>query len=236
MRSSARPLMTNLLEPLLMHFKPLRRAGGRAPECSSKGFCISGRCFVMMRRGKQTRYSEPEGAPYSETQANTLQCIGLYGSSGAHSPPGPRVESRIGAAGVAPGHHHKMPSAVRAQRHQQMGLHGLHPKNTADRVRLPVLTPHAPSRKPKAIYRVRASGTNPPDSSGASGSSSNTPGRPTVVFLSASRPQVGGLTSDSSLAGQGTLVKARGTVSPTYAVVGRFPRGRGAMSEMKGQR
>ncbi len=125
-----------------------------------------------------------------------------------------------GITGV-PCRHHKASSSVRARMTQQMGLHGLHPKNTADRDRLPVLTPHAPSRKPKAIYRVPERGTNPPDSSGASGSSSNTPGRPTVVFLSASRPQVGGLTSDSSLAGQCTLVKARETVRLS-AVVGRF--------------
>jgi hypothetical protein len=163
----------------------------------------------------------------TDAVANALGCdqgsIPWQSGEGAMRTTTGIVSGESGKRETSTRRHHKASSAVRAQRHQQMGLHGLHPKNTADRVRLPVLTPHAPSRKPKAIYRVRASGTNPPDSSGASGSSSNTPGRPTVVFQSASRPQVGGLTSDSSLAGQGTLVKARGTVSPTNAVVGRFP-------------
>jgi hypothetical protein len=163
----------------------------------------------------------------TDAVANALGCdqgqIPWQSGEGAMRTTTGIVSGESGKRETSTRRHHKASSAVRAQRHQQMGLHGLHPKNTADRVRLPVLTPHAPSRKPKAIYRVRARGTNPPDSSGASGSSSNTPGRPTVVFLSASRPQVGGLTSDSSLAGQGTLVKARGTVSPTHAVVGRFP-------------
>lgn len=85
--------------------------------------------------------------------------------------------------------------------------------------RSPVLTPHAPSRKPKAIYRGPERGTNPPELfSGARGSSSSTLGRPTVVFRSASRPQVGGLTSDSSRSGHGPLVKA----PRTARLVGRF--------------
>jgi hypothetical protein len=114
-------------------------------------------------------------------------------------------------------------SAVRARRRQLMGLPGPHPRNTADRVRLPVLTPHAPSRKPKAIYRVPARGVNPPDSSGAGGSGESLHARTAHRgFPRRKWPQVGGLTSDSSRAGQGTLVKARGTVSRPLRV-GRFP-------------
>lgn len=61
------------------------------------------------RRGKQTRYSEPERASYSESQANLLSIAGLaYTDQGAQqSPPGPRDESRIEAAGVASGPLHQ---------------------------------------------------------------------------------------------------------------------------------
>ena len=56
------------------------------------------------RRGKQTRYSEPEGVSYSEDQANGVALPhGLYGITGEQAPAGPRSESRIETAGVAPG-------------------------------------------------------------------------------------------------------------------------------------
>jgi hypothetical protein len=86
----------------------------------------------------------------------------------------------------------------------------------------PVLIPHAPSTKGPAINRGPERGQNPPDSFRVlCGSSSSTLGRPTVVFRSASRPQVGGLTSDSSLAGHGPLIKAPQAVFPQSGV-GRF--------------
>lgn len=106
---------------------------------------------------------------------------------------------------------------------QLTGLHGPHPANTADRDRLPVLTPHAPSRKPKAIYRGPERGTNPPDLFRAPGGrSSSTPSRPIVADDSASEPQVGGPASDRPSAGQCPLVKARSTASPPQYRVGRF--------------
>jgi hypothetical protein len=182
---------------------PSRARWSRTGNAAARAFAFQGRCFVVVGR-----------VALGERSARIAARLQRSSRSEAEGRPLLRV---------AAGGHHKASSAVRAQRHQLMGLYGPHPMNTADPVRLPVLTPHAQVPQGNRIYRGPERGMNPPDLFRVlCGSSSSTLGRPIVVFRSASKPQVGGLTSDRPSAGQCPLVKVPGAFPLRSVGVGRF--------------
>jgi hypothetical protein len=200
-----------------------RQQWSRTGNAAARAFAFLGRCFVVVRRGDQTRYSEQEGVSYPEPQANALRSNGSYRPTGALPPAGPRGGSRIETAGVAPGHHHKAPSSSGRASTQQTGLYRPHPRKTADSVTSPVLTPHAQVAKAKGIYRGPERGTNPPDFFGClvAGAVARRVGpswRTTAQVATVGAPT----TRKALKTGHRPLVKVPGTANPPAVRVGRF--------------
>ena len=159
---------------------------------------FQGRCLLAGMRNQRRRLAI--GEALSEQPSGYATTIRFAPGTSQQAP-----SCRQGAATQRSGHASAPP--------EKTSVLGLSAGPLGSRYGPPVLIPHAPVPKGNAIYRGPERGTNPPALfAGARGSSSSTLGRPTVVFRSASRPQVGGLTSDSPSAGQGPLVKAPETV------------------------
>jgi hypothetical protein len=97
-------------------FKPLRRASAAAPRTQQcLDFCVLGRCFVVVRRGWTRSYGSRPVARGAYESRTGCSASAMYDWT----------------AGLAPATTTKHRSPSGRGRHQRMGLHGPHPRNTS---------------------------------------------------------------------------------------------------------